>query len=387
MDVCFGNRHTDPTTSESDQCSVQIFSECSPVDRRAHGLIEQRGAVVGGLVGLVLIVALAVAVVAYLFGTIVPPGMIGVRQINFGPGQGFSNRGLSPGYHWAIPFYSTVHLVPQKLQVLHIDRERQLHPDSLGALEIQTTDGNKVDVDISLIKKVYPRAGTEEGIEHGGPADLIKTVGTSSERWDNHVYKIASLELRRSLGKLSTSDFYNPHMRESAVETAFAAMRPTLAKVGISVEAVLLRRYTYQAEAIDNAIFQKNLQVQEEAYNEARGKFAEATAQLEAVAAEWDAKIQTLKVEGQNQAQILMSEATLYENQKKAEGDLAVARTQADIDKLRAGALAQSEGARVFVAREMAPLLGSLKGGVVGELDPYNLEEWMKKLGMGAPRQ
>ncbi len=334
------------------------------------------------IISLSVLILGAVLVLSYTFGTVVPPGHVGVRQINFGPGQGYAPKGLKPGYHWAVPFYSTVHLVPNKIQILHLDRERGVNPDAFGSLEVQTTDGSTVDVDISVIKSFFSEPGEEDGLKHGGPSDLIRNVGLTQERWNNYLRIVINDALRRTLGSLSSSQFYNPDLRESKVKEAFADIRMRVANFGVKVESVLVRRYTYQAERIDNAIFQKNLQAQEEALNSAGSRLAEARAKLEQVSAQLDAKIETLKVEGENRANVLRSEARLYETEKHALGDLEVARAQAEVERLKAGALAQSEAARTYVAKELAPLLSSLKGGVISDVDPYNLEAWSKKLGI-----
>ena len=92
-----------------------------------------------------------------------------------------------------------------------------------------------------------------------------------------------------------------------------------------------------------------------------------------------------MKVEGDNKANVLKSEANLYEKSKIAEADLLVAQASAEVERRKALLLSESAGADIFVAKELAPLLASLKGGVVSEMDPYDLEEWMKRLGVGGP--
>ena len=37
-------------------------------------------------------------------------------------------------------------------------------------------------------------------------------------------------------------------------------------------------------------------------------------------------------------------------------------------------------GSDTYVALQLAQLLGTLKGGVVSNLDPYDLDAWVKKL-------
>ena len=159
-------------------------------------------------------------------------------------------------------------------------------------------------------------------------------------------------------------------------------MRKDLNKYGIELEEVLFRRYTYRNQRIDDAIFQKNLQDQEVQLNEAKGKLAEARAKIEIVMGEWDAKINNLRVKGDGDANVLKSAAELYQNEQTAKGDLAISKAKAEIDKLRAGALANSYGADVYVARQMVPYLSSLRGGIINNIDPYDIESLLKKMGI-----
>lgn len=334
-----------------------------------------------------------------LAGFNVGPGSIGVRQIKFGPFQGFGDKALRPGSHWGIPggFYTNVHIIPQTIQLLDFNRDRNDLQNSLPSLEIQTADRATVDVDITVTSRFYAEAGeshepiygdvlaapiSRKMMKHGGPADLVQTVGTTSERWINHIRRTAEDELKRALGAISTGEFYDPKKRETQIALAHESMNRALAKVGIRIESVLLRRYTYREGRIDEAIFQKNLQDQEERYNIAGSNLAKAQAQLEQVAAEADAKISTLKVEGENHSRVIKSQGDLYESEKKAQGDLKLASARAEVDKLRAGALAQTKGSEIYVAKELAPLLSSIRGGVVSGLDPYDLDAWIKRLGV-----
>lgn len=352
--------------------------------RREHG---DAGAWTAALVFLALIVTIFFVLAYYVFGVTVSPGYMGVRQTTLGPTQGFSERGLAPGLHFTIPFITKIHEVPESIQVLEF-HATEPGEQSGGAitgngLELRTSDGVSVNVDVSVLVRFFEAPDREGQDAHGGPADLFTKVGITEADWDNQVRRTAADELRRSLGALLARKFYEaPDERQEAIERGKEAMRKRLNPFGIEVLSVLLRRYTFSDSLIDDAIFDKNLQEQEAHLKDAEGKFADVKSQLERVAAEWDAKVQTLRVKGENNAQVIRSEATLLENEKKAEGDLLVAKAVAEVDRLRAGALAQSAGAQVYVARELAPLLASLKGGVVSNLDPYDLEAWAKKLGV-----
>ena len=342
---------------------------------------SQRGVAVSGLLFLVVILLLAFSFIFYTFGYVVPPGMMGVRQITMqiplGPKQGYSSKALSPGYHWSIPFYSYIYKLPQTVQSFHFGRGMSAQNGS-EALEIQTSDGSSVLVDVTVLYRFF----SEPSERNGGPSDLFTKAGNLSGDWIDRIRTAAENKLKDSLGKLSTSDFYNPHAREKQLQLAFASMSERLLPLGIKVEDVLLRRYVYSEERIDQAIFEKNLQNQEERLNAASSRLADASAKLEAVAAEWDAKITTLKVDGENQSAVLRSEGALYEAKKTAEGDLLVAKAKAESDRLKAKVFSESAGAEVYVAREMAPVIGALKGGIVSGVNPFDIEAWTKRFGV-----
>ena len=365
-----------------------VYRAPHPLSDQQQGTLRSAaGTAIQGIVSFVLIVLMIGAAMLYLFGTVVPPGYFGVRQITFGPGQGYHEHGLAPGLHWTIPLYSKIYLVPETAQTLHFHRDKIQYPDSAGSLEVQAADGAVVDVDLSIISRFFPEPQTSGENPHGGPVDLITKVGLDPATWRNNIRRVADDELRRAIGKLATGEFYNPKLREAQIEAALTAIRRRVGPYGVGVDAILLRRYTYRASAIDDAIFSKNLQDQEERYNVMAGKLAEVQAELRQVEAEGDAKIKTLSVEGENKAKVVRSEADLYQQQKMAEGDLLVAQAVAEVDRLKAGVLAKSNGAANYIARELTPLLGSLKGGIVRNANPYDLEAWMKRLGIASELQ
>lgn len=330
--------------------------------------------------GFLIFVVVSVVVVlgvAFTFGNVVPPGKMGVRQLSFGPKSGFSDRGLEPGYHWSIPTYSKIHLIPRTLQTLSMNRDGK---GAFSSLEIQTTDGSSVEVDITVLYRFELEAQTGEGA-HGGPADLITKLGYEPEHWVDYIHTVTSDELRRTLGRLSTSDFYDPEKREVEIEKGQSEISSRLDPLGISVQAVLLRRYTYTPK-IDDAIFQKTLQDQEARLSEAQRGFAAANAVIEKAIGDLDSEIQTLRVSQEGKARTLRSAGDAYEKQRNSEGDLLIAKAKAEVNRLRASALADSGGADIYVAMQLAPLLGTLRGGIVNDFDPYDLNGWVSKLGI-----
>lgn len=337
---------------------------------------------VTGLLSLVIVVGVIITSLAYIFGYVVPPGSLGVRQILVGPDQGFQENGLTPGYYGSIPFRSKVHLIPQTVQTIPIDKATSNTANSKsGSFDITTADGAYVRLAVAALVQFYELPGTKEN-PHGGPADLIERVGLSPENWKRQIVTTCSDKLTRALSSLRASQFYDPFSREKALTEAEDQIRDVLKTYGIKLERILLDHYTYIDSKIDEAIFRKNIQSQEEKLNEQGSKLSEARAKLEQVSAELDAKIESLRVEGTNRALVLRSEAALYEKQKQAEGDLEYAKAQAEVDKLKAQLLTQSQNAEVYVAREMAPIVASIQGGIVQESDPYDLEAWLKRLGV-----
>ena len=325
------------------------------------------------------------AVIAFVFGTIVPVGSVGVRKIAFGPGQGLRDKSLSPGLQWAVPYYSTIYQVPQTLRILDFARPEEGQVSQFGSLDIPTVDGTTVDVDAAVLYRFYPTAGRTDGVEHGGPADLIQNVGATDSQWSKYLSQVAENELKRALSALSTVEFYEPGAREARVKVAEETLRDRLAPLGVDIRAVLLRRYRYREE-IDQAIFKKNLQELESAYNKVAGEFAEAQRDVNQVESDGNVKIQSLEKRGIGDADIIRSEGDLYRREKYAQGDLLLAEARATVDRMRSEVLSKV-GGEVYVALQLAQFLASLKGGVVTNLDPYDFDAWVKKLAGSAPQR
>ena len=362
---------------------MNFFNDKSPSTHRLEVTISapqnsERGGVLPALGIFLLICSIALVSIAFVFGTVVSVGSVGVRKIAFGPRQGLLEKSLAPGFHWTIPGYSTIYEVPQTIQVLNFDRDLKAHPGSFGSLDVPTIDGTTVDIDVSVLYHFYPKAGSDGSLKHGGPDDLINNVGATDAQWSKYLAQVADNQLKRSLGALSTVEFYDPKAREERVVVAENALRDALAPVGIKVEAILLRRYTYREE-IDQAIFKKNLQELESAYNKVAGDFAEAQRDVNKVEADGNVAIQNLDKQGISEAEKIRSEGDLYRRQKFAEGDLLVAEARADVDKQRNEVLSKA-GSDVYVALQLAKVIATLKGGVVANVDPYDLDSWVKKL-------
>ncbi len=364
------------------------------------------GLAVQGLLIALFAASLLLTLLFSVFGKVVPPNFIGVRQNYFSFyffEKGFVSRGLSPGLHWTIPMISEIKLLPRGFQYVHFNDAAQAAGIDLPSLDIPTRDGSKVKTDVTLIVRLFSQPNTStvatplpvdpstvgddkvplvERRErtHGGPRDLVENFRLEPADQLRSFARVAEDELRRGLGRLSTTDYYNPAVRETAAINAYEAINTSVNPKGMELWGNLIRRYTYLEKTIDDQIFQKNLQEQTERLNAGMSKLAGAQAETEKGRALWDAKIRDLEVQGDSRKQVLRSEGDLYETSRNSEGDRLVAEAKAEVDQLRARALTELAGSQVYVAREMAPLLRTLSGGVVTDLDPYDVGSWIKRL-------
>lgn len=341
----------------------------------------------------------------FVLGKIVPPNKIGVRQ-NFISiagllDKGYAEEGLEPGLHWKIPYVSDIHLFPGTFQFVNLTSHVSDGELNLPALDVPTTDGSKVKTDLTLVMRLYRSPGgapiTEKTISeqadpkvvplpqtvsylHQGPQALVTRLTTSERRQLQRFADTAQKELRDSLSNLSTTDFYNPQLREHAAIYASDRINQIVGDFGMELWGSLIRRYVYADQSIDDQIFAKNLQDQTERLNAAGSLLAEAKALTERESALWDAKIRDLNISGDSKVIVVRSEGDLYESTQRAAGDLEVQKAKASVDKELAHVLSSSTGAEYYVAREMAPILATMRGGIISGIDPYDMDAWVKKL-------
>lgn len=338
------------------------------------------------------------AIIAYTFGVVVPPGSYGIRQIGFGPNEGYQGRALLPGYHWGEPtgYLTSVVLVPSTLQAVHFNRAYR-DPKSAGLvvegkgdeywfppINIETVDKGQILVDVTILARILPQPRIEDGIAtSGGPADLAEQVGVRTENWVSRIRTAAEREVGESLRRLTNAQFYDPKLREhESIRDAHVAMNEALRPVGIEAEAVLLRRYTYEVLEVNKAIAEKNLQVQRERLSDFERAFAEVEAQLVELKAKGEAEVTVIRETAPQEGRAIRSEGDLVYVEKESLGDQLITEAEAYGAKLKADLFAEQQGAEVFLARELAPLLSTLSGGVISDVDPYDLNTWAEKLGL-----
>ena len=246
-----------------------------------NSLRSERGAVAPLVLTVVALLSAVLVVVPYfILGQTVPPNYIGLRRNYFTIPlvleKGFEEEGLVPGRHYQIPGLTTVFLLPRNFLFVNLNEGREGGDLDKPELLIPTTDGSKVKTDVSLILRLYEgpeyveepatpvaQAGDGEAAPipvhkkraHGGPLNLVSVFPIDTLSQLESFAQIAESELRSALSALSTSDYYNPVLRERATLEAAEAINSKVAPNGIELWSALVRRYVYADPSIDNQIF------------------------------------------------------------------------------------------------------------------------------------
>lgn len=361
----------------------------------------ERGSIAGVLSTVAGVVLLAVVLPFFVFGQIVPPDKIGVRQnyLTFGilP-AGFVDKGLPPGLHWKIPFVSQIHLLPATFQL--IDFNDDMEKSDFPQVEITTANDPKIRNDITFIVRLFKDPGDGNDVQlhaiieggklapltepivytHNGPRVLFDQYSGSMPTFLQRFADEAVGQLQNKLGSLEAGDYYKPIERESLVLEAGDSLNRKWAKSGLQIWGTLLRRFEYESVQKEEEIFQKALQEIKVALNSSDRKLKEAEAKTEETRAYWDAEISKLQATGQAEADILISEGEKEKVTKIAQGDLLVDKAEAEITSAKNNLYTEIQGADVYLAKKMVPLLTTLQGGVVADVDPYNVDAWINKL-------
>lgn len=346
------------------------------------------------LLVVLIFVGVPLAALYFVFGVVVPPNAIGVRINYFRFGglihQGYSQAGLPPGLHLRIPGVSEVMTLPRTFLIVNFHGERtEAGGDlDLAALQVQSRNGPWINTDASVVLRFFDGTTSRESSEHknsGGPADLITFFGVDQAQLLSKFSRIAQNELSKALNELDSSDFYNPELREGAANVAHEQLRTIVGPRGVEVWRTLIRRYQYQKEEIDNQIFAKNLQTQTARLRVAQTSFAEVTAEIQRMTESWNQKIREKEVEGQNYMLRKAADARFLEETKTAEGEKLLRTQTAEVTAQKNKLLTDLAGSDIYIARDMVPLLKSLRGGIVRNIDPYDIDAWLKRFTGTAP--
>src|SRR3981189_2499027 len=307
----------------------------------------------------------------------VKPGEAGVKQINFGRGEGGEPYVYGTGLHY-VGVGETMHRFPVRLQVLELSNSRasedlEGHRVAPG-VNIQTSEGYTVQVDITVLYRI------------ADPLKVMQTIGPGRQFEDSAVIPRAQQDLRRALGELDAEDFYRGNKRVQKARAAQQALEAELKDKGIEVVQVLIRRYTYD-QRYQQAIEQRNIQDQTVYKNEAEAKSASAAAAKNKIVAEGAAAVQVELARGEAEVKKLEANAALYRRTKAADGDLLVKLAEAQGTELENQAL-RGAGSENMVGLRMADALRGTQLIVLptdgdGGTNPLDLKSMLRRFDVG----
>lgn len=308
------------------------------------------------------------------FTVYVKPNELGIKQVIVGANKGIRNEIFHAGLHWITPGTERMHIFPADLQLLSLTNdpnERATHDErKTPALNIQTSEGYTVTVDISVLFRIED------------PYKVITTIGPGSLYEDSLVIPRAEQILRKRLGELDAEDFYNVDKRTSRVKIALEELNAELLPSGIRATQVFVRRYVYD-DRYQHAIEQRKIQDQSVFKNKAEADMATANAEKDRIVAVGEANVKVELARGEAEKRKIMAEAELYERKQQAQGNLQIKLAEATGTKLENEAL-RGLGAENMVGLKMADVLRGAQLIVVptdgpSGVNPLDLQSAIKR--------
>jgi regulator of protease activity HflC (stomatin/prohibitin superfamily) len=330
---------------------------------------------------------LRVIVVAVLVGAFygactarVRPNEWGVEQRKFGFKQGIVDRAYGPGLYFVGPG-AAMHTFPRAIHVLeasydredaehkaralganveqkvdlYFDRRNQLLGEAthrvVDALNVQTSDGYAVTVDITLLYAIKD------------PVKIAKEFGWGSLYVDAFVLNTFRNSLLTTLGKMNAEAFYEGQTRVKALKDAEANLTQRFSERGFKVEKLLLRNFRY-ADNYEKSLRDKKIAVQLTEKNRKESLVNEERAKLKQIESKGNADITIAESEMEARIAKIKAEAGLYSSQVRSRADKEVNVASAEAKRLKADALTQAGGKNV-VALETAKMFENIDGAVM----------------------
>lgn len=307
----------------------------------------------------------------------VRPNEVAIKQVTLGVGKGIKPDIYQPGLRFVSVGTERFHRFPSDIQVLDLTND-SVERSAIGddrrrtpALNIQTSEGYSVTVDISVLYRIED------------PYKVITQVGPGRLYEDALIVPRSEQILRKRLGELEAEEFYDAGKREQKVTLALRDLSETLKPSGISVLQVFVRNYVYD-ERYQNAIEQRKIQDQMVFKNQAEGDMAMANAEKEKIVAQGDALVRVELARGEAERRKMEAEAELYARKKRAAADLEVQLAEAEGTRLENEAL-RGVGSDNMVGLKMAEVLRGTRMIVIptdaeGGFNPLDVRSALKHM-------
>lgn len=290
----------------------------------------------------------------FTFTDVVGPDQFAIKQVYIGPGKGVKEEIYGPGMHIVVPGYERLHRLPRDLQVLDFNSTELKFSGPRGddsriahALNIQTSDGYNVAVDISILYRI------------SDPYKVVTQIGFGRAYEDKVVLKRSDTILRENLGRMIAEDFFNDRVRIKAAEKVRKALEIDLKDWGIQVWAVLVRSYDYD-QGFQEKIEAKKIQDQRKFKEDAENRKEKERGDMNELLAQLQADISVVNQGGKNRVREIKADADRYYREKIAEGGKLVELALADGARWERQAL-EAAGASNVVGLEMAEALDGVQ--------------------------
>jgi regulator of protease activity HflC (stomatin/prohibitin superfamily) len=325
---------------------------------------------IAGLGGLFIFLGFFGSCVEY-----VTPYEAGVYESRFG--SGISKEVLAGGRWYFTAPGVTIHHFPLAVQALEMTEspsEAAKDADDVRTvprIEIDTSDGSKVKVDVTVLYRVVD------------PYLVMTSIGPRRLFEDAAVIPKASLSLKKNLGQLLAEDFYHESHRVERSLSARDEMNTLLQSVGIAVDHVLIQQYYYE-HGYQQQIESRKVQDQLVFTNKSKAEAAKEDAARRKIIAEGEAAAAVEQQRGDAEITKIRAEADLNRRKKESGGDMLVKVAEAKGTQLvnQAYAVAGSDN---LVALEMAKVLEGIETVVVSDpktgVNPLDIEQMMRMLG------
>jgi regulator of protease activity HflC (stomatin/prohibitin superfamily) len=185
---------------------------------------------------LLVIVALVLLIVPWIFFARVDPGEVGVRR---SAAAGVDTEDLGPGWRLRIPGYHKIIYLPSTYFFLDYTN------DDTGPqepLEIRTKDNNTVTIDVSVPVRIKP----------GHAHDVVATGNHIKDggryRYQRLAEQTTVSVLREELANLDSVGFYSTERRLEIAQKSLEMLNKHLDELHLEAQAVLIRAVRFRPE-------------------------------------------------------------------------------------------------------------------------------------------
>jgi len=303
-----------------------------------------------GLKGKIILLIAVILLMSYSsFLVYVRPNEFGIKEVRIGLNRGVQEKVYTTGFHLVLPMMWRMHRLPRDIQVLELTNYHKTASKFarlVRAAHIQTSDGFFVDVDVSIVYRIED------------PYKVFTTIGPGRLYEENGIIPKAEPALKDTLGKLTTEEFFNSHLRVEKSDLTKEKLNAELATKGLKVEEVLVRYFKYSPE-IQKNIEEKKLKDQLVFKNQAEARAAIEKAKLTKIEQEGKVTVLVELEKGAAYVTRKRAEQDLYFRSKTAEADLLVKLAEAEKVRLKNEAL-RGKGAERMVGLKMADVYKGL---------------------------